>query len=129
MTPQVSTGSVLSLIAFPFARIAWTAAAVTVLLVACMASRAPAIAMVLLSYLGPLAAVLWILDDARERRRTPCYDFGYFLMITYPFSLVWYCVPSRGWSGWLLLMAILGLVYAPYVVATVVWVFLSAVMR
>lgn len=120
---------VVSTLVSPFARIAWNGGAVTVLLVAFKLSGAPPIAMLLLSYLGPLAAVLWILDDAREQRRTPCYDFGYFMMITYPFSLVWYCVSTRGWRGWLLVLAIMALVYVPYLIATVAWAFLSIALR
>lgn len=129
MTPANSNAGIIELIASPFARIAWTAAAVAVLMVVSMASAAPPLAMVLLSYLGPLAAMLWIVDDARQQRRTPCFDFGYFIMITYPFSLIWYCVSTRGWRGWLLVLAIMALVYVPYLVAAVAWAFLSIAMR
>lgn len=121
--------SSVSVLTSPFARIAWTAAAVTVLLVAFFASGAPPLAMILLGYLGPLAAVLWIVEDARQKRRTPCFDFGYFLLVTYPFSLVWHCVSTRGWRGLLLLLAVLGIVYAPYFVATIAWAFLSGIMQ
>ena len=119
----------LSILATPFARIVWTAAAVAVLMIAFMASGAPSLGTVLLSYLVPLATMLWIVDDARQQRRTPCFDFGYFIMMTYPFSLIWYCVSTRGWREWLLVLAIMGLVYVPYLVAAVVWVFLSIAMR
>jgi hypothetical protein len=102
---------------------------VAVLLVAFMASGAPPLAIVVLSYLGPLAVVLWIVEDAHQRRRTPCFDFGYFVLVTYPFSLVWYCVSTRGWRGWLLVLAVLGIVYVPYVVATVALAFLSVILR
>ena len=50
-------------------------------------------------------------------------------MMTYPSSLIWYCVSTRGWREWLLVLAIMGLVYVPYLVAAVVWVFLSIAMR
>ena len=113
----------------PFARIAWTAAAMAVLLVAFMACGAPPLAIALLSQLGPLAVVLWIVEDTHQKRRTPCFDFGYFVLVTYPFSLVWYCVSTRGWRGWLLVLAVLVIVYVPYVVATVALAFLSVIMR
>ena len=119
----------ISMFASPFARIAWTGGAVAVLLPAFLASGAPPLAITLLRYLGPLAVALWIVEDAHQQRRTPCFDFGYFVFITYPFSLVWYCVSTRGWRGWLLGLAVLGLVYVPYVVATIAWAFLSVVMR
>ena len=119
----------VSILVSPFARIAWTGGAVAVLLLAFLASGAPPQAMVLLSYLGPLAAILWVVEDAHGQRRTPCFDFGYFVFVTYPFSLVWYCVSTRGWRGLLLVLAVFGLVYSPYVVATVAWAFLSVVMR
>lgn len=121
--------STASLLLSPFARIAWTAALVAVLLVAFMANGAPPVAMILLSYLGPLAVVLWIVEDAHERRRTPCFDFGYFVFFTYPMSLVWYCLSTRGWRGWLLVFAVLGIVYVPSFVATIAWAFLSVIMR
>lgn len=113
----------------PFARIAWTAAAVAVLLVAFSASGAPPLATVMLSYLGPLAVVLWIVEDAHHRRRTPCFDFGYFMLVTYPFSLIWYCVSTRGWRGWLLIFAVLGIVYIPAFVAMFAGTFFSVITR
>jgi len=121
--------STLSLLLSPFARIAWTAGVVAVLMVAFLANGAPPLAMVVLSYLGPLAVMLWIVEDANQRRRTPCFDFGYFVFVTYPFSLFWYCVSTRGWRGWLLVLAVLGIVYVPTFVATLAWTILSVTMR
>jgi len=129
MTSQDSSIRIFTVIVSPFARIAWTAAVVAVLLVAFMASGAPPLAMVILGYLGQLAVVLWIVEDAHERRRTPCFDFGYFLLVTYPFSLVWYCVSTRGWRGWLLVFTVLGIVYVPTFMATFAWAVFSVIMR
>lgn len=129
MISSTNSPSFLSVIVSSFARIAWTAIVVAVLLVAFMASGAPPLAMVILGYLGQLAVVLWIVEDAHERRRTPCFDFGYFVLVTYPFSLVWYCVSTRGWRGWLLVLAVLGIVYVPTFMATFAWAVWSVIMR
>jgi len=129
MISSTNSPSFLSVLASPFARIAWTAAAVAVLLVAFMASGAPPLAMIVLGQLGPLAIALWIVEDAHQRRRTPCFDFGYFVFFTYPFSLVWYCVSTRGWRGWLLVFAVLGIVYVPTLIATFAWAVFSVIMR
>ena len=118
-----------SILVSPFARIAWTATIVAVLAVAFMASGAPPLAMMILGYLGQLAVVLWIVEDAHAQRRTPCFDFGYFVLVTYPFSLVWYCVSTRGCRRWLLVLAVLGIVYVPTFVATFAWAIFSVIMR
>src|SRR3954470_3356695 len=55
------------------------------------------LAEVIFRYALPYTTVLWIVADAKENRRTPCFDFGYFVLATWPLSLFWYCVSSRGW--------------------------------
>jgi hypothetical protein len=46
-----------------------------------------------------IVLVAWMVADAKERRRTPCFDYGFFLFMLYPFSLFWYWTRLRGWSG------------------------------
>jgi len=72
-----------------------------------------------------LLLVLWIDADARRSHRLPCYDFGFLAGVTFPASLVWYCVWSRGWRGLLVLLGLIGLVYGPWLVAAVLWGILS----
>jgi hypothetical protein len=69
-----------------------------------------------------LAFILWVTADARSRRRTPCYDFGFLVVVFFPASLVWYVLWSRGWRGLLTLAALVGLMLLPYVSATVAWI-------
>jgi hypothetical protein len=69
-----------------------------------------------------LAIVLWMIADARMRRRTPCYDFGFLVAVYFPVSLVWYVFWSRGWKGLLILAAFVGLWLVPWFSALGVWV-------
>jgi hypothetical protein len=60
-----------------------------------------------------LACIVWIMADAQLRRQTPCYDFGFLVAVYFPISLVWYVFWSRGWRGFLVLGAVLGLMLLP----------------
>jgi len=75
------------------------------------------LAEVLFRYAIPYAIALWIVADAKERRRTPCFDFGFFVLATWPLSLFWYCISSRGWRGLGLSFGLIGLAFVP-VIAT-----------
>ena len=50
-----------------------------------------------LKYAVPVTLLAWIVADAKERRRTPCFDFGFFLLATWPLSRFWHCWWTRGW--------------------------------
>ncbi len=71
-----------------------------------------------------LALILWVTMDARSRRQTPCYDFGFLVGIFFPASLVWYVLWTRGWRGLLTLAALLGLMLLPWLCA-----FVTAIIR
>lgn len=68
-----------------------------------------------------LLLAFWIVADARRRRCTPCFDFGFFCYLFLPLAVPWYCFWSRGWRGALTLVAVYGLGLAPYIVASVAW--------
>ena len=68
-----------------------------------------------------LLLLIWMDIDARHRRCVPCFDFGYLACLTFPVSLVWYCLWSRGWRGMLMVGILVGLYLGPWLVATVVW--------
>ena len=69
-----------------------------------------------------LTVLMWIVADARLRGKTPCYEFGFFLYMTFPASILWYVVRSRGVvKGILLLLLILLLAILPDMVATAAW--------
>jgi hypothetical protein len=72
-----------------------------------------------------LALILWIMADAQMRRQTPCYDFGFLVAVFFPVSLVWYVFWSRGWRGFLLLGALLGLILLPSLATVAAWVLRS----
>ncbi len=68
-----------------------------------------------------LACVLWIMADARRRRQTPCFDFGFLVAVFFPISLVWYVFWSRGTRGILLLAAFAGLMFLPGFATVAAW--------
>src|SRR5687767_15933871 len=47
----------------------------------------------------PLAIVNWIIADARERRRTLCYDYDGFQYWVWPILAPVYLVQTRGWRA------------------------------
>ena len=89
----------------PLRWIAVLAAALTViqpawLLIEFARGRGPLpLVLLVFNYALVVVITLWITLDARERRRTPCFDYGFFLLILWPFSLFWYCGCTRGWRG------------------------------
>jgi hypothetical protein len=69
--------------------------------------------------------MIWMDYDALRRRRRPCFDFGLFLVVTFPVSIAWYCFWSRGWRGIKLLLGLGSLLFLPIFAAA----FLEAVLR
>lgn len=69
-----------------------------------------------------LATMLWVVADARTRRQTPCYDFGFLVAVFYPASLVWYVLWTRGWRGLITLAALIGLMILPWFSASITWI-------
>src|SRR5438094_970281 len=63
--------------------------------------------------------VFWMDADARRFRRLPCYDFGLLAAVSFPLSLFWYCLWSRGWRGVRMLLLLFGLWLAPYIIAVI----------
>jgi hypothetical protein len=78
----------------------------------------------LASYSFALYLVLWMMADARRRRAVPCFDFGTLAAVYFPLSFVWYVIHSRGVRGLLVLLAVLGLLLAPWCLATAAWALL-----
>lgn len=69
-----------------------------------------------------LSVLVWIQMDARHRRRTPCFDFGFFLLATAPLSILWYVCSSRGFlKGLLVILWLLFLASLPDIVLQIVW--------
>jgi hypothetical protein len=75
------------------------------------------LAEVLMRLAPPLAATLWVEADARRLRRIPCYEFGAFVLFAWLVAIPCYCLWSRGRSGWRAALALLGLVFAPSLIA------------
>jgi hypothetical protein len=71
-----------------------------------------------------LAVVLWVMEDARLRRRVPCFDFGFLIAFFFPVSLCWYVFWSRGWKGIFTLAGVFGLMIFPQAAAVIAWVLL-----
>jgi hypothetical protein len=75
---------------------------------------------ILLEYGPAFFLVLWVVADASRSRRVPCHDFGFFVMASFPFSVVWYVLWTRRLRGLLVLGALLGLFLAPWLCAVAV---------
>jgi hypothetical protein len=69
--------------------------------------------------------LLWIMADARQRRKVPCFDFGLFLAVAFPVSIVCYVLWTRGFRGLIVLGAFLALYLIPWLGALMVWVALA----
>jgi hypothetical protein len=71
------------------------------------------------SYVPAVFIVLWMMDDARMRHCTPCYDLGFFLLLLFPLSLLWYLVWTRTWWGLVVFAGMLAVVYVPWIIGNV----------
>jgi hypothetical protein len=69
-----------------------------------------------LSFFG-LFLTWWVMIDVRERRTEVPYDFGYFILCTWPISIPYYILRTRGWKGGLLVAGLVGLWVAPMIFA------------
>ena len=59
---------------------------------------------------GPSIAVAWWLAvDSRRMRMLNAYDAGLFFYLTWPLTLPWYALRSRGRAGWALAAQLYGL--------------------
>lgn len=67
----------------------------------------------------PLLVACWAAADARRRRVTPCFDFGFFCYALLPIAVPAYCLWSRGWRGMLTLLGLSALAVLPFVVEAV----------
>ena len=78
-------------------------------------------AQLLFSYGPPAGVAIWIEADARRRRRSPCWEFGAFVLFGWPIAVPAYCFWSRGRGGWPLLAGLGAAVLAPSVLAVLLW--------
>jgi hypothetical protein len=61
----------------------------------------PSPVMQMLLGLGPAVAVAgWLAADARHTRTVLAQDTGFFFYLTWPVSMPWYVVRTRGRRGW-----------------------------
>jgi len=64
---------------------------------------------------GPLFfVVLWLQQDARRTGVGAVQDWGYFLLLAWPFVIPWYAFRTRGRGGWRLMMVLFSLIGAAY---------------
>jgi hypothetical protein len=61
----------------------------------------PALAAILASYLLACIIALWVLTDARQRRRPLPYDFGSFVFFAWWALAPIYLFSTRGWRGFI----------------------------
>jgi hypothetical protein len=66
-----------------------------------LAGLAPSQPMALLLWLGPAVAVAaWLAADGRRTRTLEAFDTGLFFYLTWPVSITWYALRTRGRAGW-----------------------------
>ena len=68
---------------------------------------------VISSYAIPIVLATWIAADLRARRRTPCFELPFLLLLVWPISLFWYCIWTRGWQGFFLALGLVVMGYLP----------------
>jgi hypothetical protein len=69
-----------------------------------------------------ITVIMWIAADARQRRKTPCYDVSFLVWVTLYASIPWYAISSRGFlRGIPLLFLIQFLGILPEIAATLMW--------
>jgi hypothetical protein len=73
--------------------------------------------------------MLWVLEDAHRQQGFPCYDFGFFVALGFPLSVVWYLLWTRGFRGWLVIGMFVALYFMPWLFAIAVWVVTTASNR
>jgi hypothetical protein len=54
----------------------------------------------LLSYGPVLGVTLWLTTDSKQRRVIGAHDAGLFFYLTWPLTITWYALRTRGRSGW-----------------------------
>jgi hypothetical protein len=61
----------------------------------------PAPGMALLLLYGPVIGVtVWLAKDGKRRRVVGAHDAGLFFYLTWPLTITWYALRTRGRSGW-----------------------------
>jgi hypothetical protein len=97
------------------------------LIYASMHSTPSAAASTILAISVALFVTYWVLADARQRHCVPCFEFGFLMAVFFPVSVIWYAFWTRGWRGVLLLFALLGLIYGPWLCVTIAWIAIHVV--
>ena len=72
-----------------------------------------------------LFLLTWVIRDAHRRRCIPCHEFGFLVAAYMPISFVWYLFWSRGWKGFWLLGAFVGLLVLPGIASVVAYIILT----
>lgn len=70
-------------------------------------------AQMIMAFALPLYMMSWVEADAYQRRCTPCFDFGFFLFLTWLISIPAYLIWTRGWRGLLVILLFVGLFIFP----------------
>ena len=80
---------------------------------------------ILMSFSLEFFVVLWVVRDARDRGRIPCFDFGFLVLVGFPLSVAWYLFSTRGWRGLIILGVFVALYLIPWLCAAALWIVIS----
>jgi hypothetical protein len=95
------------------------ASCVTATYTATNSEPAPLVALFLL--FGPLFfVVLWLQQDARRTGVGAVQDWGYFLLLAWPFVIPWYAFRTRGRGGWRLIVVLFSLISGASIIGALV---------
>ena len=70
-----------------------------------------------------LVVSLWVIADARKRRRTLCYDYDSFVYFLWLFILPVYLFQTRGLRAFLTLLCCIGLCFLAVIACLIVYSF------
>jgi hypothetical protein len=63
----------------------------------------------LLAWGPPIGVTIWLTADSKRTRAIQAYDTGLLFYLTWPLTLPWYVIASRGRAGWRLAAKLYGL--------------------
>lgn len=67
----------------------------------------------------------WLQRDSREHGFSWVYDLGLFLYIAWPFILLYYLFKTRGWKGFIPILAVAGIYLGTYLIGLALYLWFN----
>ena len=92
------------------------------LLPSALLGKQPPPAIALFGRFAPMFAVVaWFYRYVRGEPSMRVHDWGWLFALAWPVTIPWYAVRVEGRRGWVLASLLIGLIFAPEVLAAAVW--------